>query len=260
MRRAALFGFFSFLLVIFAALPVRADDFNPPGLRADAQRYAADLHKRAPAGGNPAARKAADDQIAAAAAKNDAAALATALEARIAQGQETPKQWLDLATALLNRTPPDAKKAVAAAWNAYTATDEGPKQASALLLIAQALRTLDRLPDAVLALEHAERNGARQRHDQAASDRDAQSRRGHGAETDHRGRGRSAPRLHCVLGGPGAPAGLQPAGLGAARSAAAGHRGDARGRPALHLRPAARRARPHRAARRPARARTGFLS
>ena len=156
MRRTpvlALLGLLAFLLA--AALPARADEFSPPGLSSDAGRYTSELHKRAPAGGTPAAKRAADDLAAAALAKSDWAALATALEARIALGQETPRQWLDLANALLNRAPPDARKAAAAAWNAYSGTEEGPKQVPALLAMAQALKALDRLPDAVLALEHA---------------------------------------------------------------------------------------------------------
>ncbi len=157
MRRAPIFAWLTFAVFLLAcALPARADEFGPAGLASDAGRYATDLHKRAPAGATAAARRTADAAVEAAQTKGDAAALATALEARIALGQETPKQWLDLAGALLTRAPPDAKKAVAAAWNAYATTDEGAQQVPPLLTMAEALRRLDRLPDAVLALEHAE--------------------------------------------------------------------------------------------------------
>jgi uncharacterized protein YfaS (alpha-2-macroglobulin family) len=156
MRHAPVCLLVGLLAWLLGALPAHADEFNPPGLRGDAQRYAGELHARAPAGGTPAARRAAEDLAAAAQAKNDPAAAATALEARIALGQETPKQWLDLAGALLSRAPPDARKALAAAWNAYSDTEDGAKQVPELLVLAQALKALDRLPDAVLALQHAE--------------------------------------------------------------------------------------------------------
>jgi uncharacterized protein YfaS (alpha-2-macroglobulin family) len=143
-------------VLLLGARPLRADDFNPPGLATDAERYQADLHRHAPAGGTPAARRAAEDQAAAALARNDWTQVAEALETRIGLGQETPQQWLDLADALLHRAPPDARHAVAAAWNGYTGLPEGPKQLPALLLVAQALRALDRNADAVLALEHAQ--------------------------------------------------------------------------------------------------------
>ena len=155
MRHAPVLALAAFLGLL-AASSVRADELNLPGLQSDAQRYQSDLHKRAPAGATPAARRSAEEQAAAAAAKQDWAAAAAALEQRVALGQETPRQWLDLAHALLARTPPDPRKAVAAAWNGYGALENGPKQIPALLLIAEALRGNDRNADAVLALEHAE--------------------------------------------------------------------------------------------------------
>ena len=143
-------------LWLAAAPPARADDFAPPGLSSDAEHYASELHKRAPAGGSAAGRLNAEAQAAAALGKSDWPALASALETRISLGQETAEQWLDLANAALNLSPPQAKKAVAAAWKAYTGTEEGPAQVPPLKVLAQALRTLARLPDAVLALERAE--------------------------------------------------------------------------------------------------------
>ncbi len=145
--------------MLFASLvathPARADGFNPPGLQADAQRYAADLHKRAPAGGTSATRAAAEAQAAAAIAKPDWQAAAAALEQRIAFGGATPQQWLELARALLARTPPDARHAAAAAWNGYAGLPEGPPQTPALVRLADALHAMDRNADAVAALEHA---------------------------------------------------------------------------------------------------------
>ncbi len=142
--------------LLLAVAPARAEEFNPPGLSADAGRYQTELHKRAPAGGTPQARKAAEAAAAAAQAKSDWAAAAAALEQRVALGQDSAAQWLDLSHALLLRTPPDARKAAAAAWTGYRKLDSGPEQAPALLQLAEAMQALDRPADQVLALEHAE--------------------------------------------------------------------------------------------------------
>jgi uncharacterized protein YfaS (alpha-2-macroglobulin family) len=143
------------VLACLGAAPALADYQPPAGLPADAQRFQAELHRRAPAGATPAARHAADVQAAAARDRQDWAGAVAALEQRLALGQETPAQWLDLAAALLKITPPDAKNAAAAAWNGFSRSEDG-RQVPALLLLADALRGLDHPEQAVVALENAQ--------------------------------------------------------------------------------------------------------
>src|SRR3954470_15825255 len=102
------------VLLVLAALcsvPARADDFQLPGLSRDSDAWADTLLKRVPAGGTPQARRTAEQQAAAALQKKDFAAAAAALEQRVALGQATAAQFLDLARAYLRKTPPDPQKA-----------------------------------------------------------------------------------------------------------------------------------------------------
>ncbi len=150
---------FPVLVVLFGLLmfsAARAEEFSPPGLSADASHYQADLHKRAPAGGTPQARRAAEDAAETASVKQDWTAATAALEQRVALGQETAEQWLALSRAWLQRTPTDARKAAAAAWTGYRKLPEGPQQVPALQQLAEALKAYERPADQVLALEHAE--------------------------------------------------------------------------------------------------------
>ncbi len=146
-RRHWLAGFFLSALLCFQVVGVsaaRADDFELPGLSSDSDAYQAGLTKRHPAGGNAVLRRAAEQQAAAAAAKKDWNAVANALEERVSLGEPTGAQWLDLANAQLHRTPPDAKKALAAAWQAFGQADSGAPEIPPLLVMADALRVLDR--------------------------------------------------------------------------------------------------------------------
>jgi hypothetical protein len=90
-----------------------ADDFSLPGLEADSNAYQSTLTARFPAGGTPQARKQAEQAAAAAIRKPDWAAAAAAWETRIAQGDATPAQWLALAQAQMQRTPPEANRGAA---------------------------------------------------------------------------------------------------------------------------------------------------
>src|SRR5665213_2951964 len=99
MRR---FCLWTLLLLLCAAAPAWADEFQLPGVSNDAQAYEATLTKRFPAGGTPQARRVAEQQAATAQQNKDWAAAAAALEQRIALGEATSQQWLDLGAALMH--------------------------------------------------------------------------------------------------------------------------------------------------------------
>ena len=136
-----------------AAGPAWADGFELPGVEADANAYENALTHRFPAGGTPQARRTADAQAAAAMQAKDWNAAMTALEQRIALGDAPAKAWMDLSTAALRRTPPDAKKALSAGWQAFSAAEAGAPEIAALLQMAEALKLLDRPTRVVQTLE-----------------------------------------------------------------------------------------------------------
>ena len=143
-----------FFLAALLAPAARADDFDLPGVSADARAYETTLTKRFPAGGTPQARRTAEQQAADAFNKKDWPATITALERRIGQGDATAKQWWGLATAYLRRTPPDPQKGLFAAWRNFQESSGGEEEIPGLLLIAEALNKLDRPAQAIQALEH----------------------------------------------------------------------------------------------------------
>jgi hypothetical protein len=96
----------------------------------------------------PASPRGAAEQPAA-----SAAALAAALEERVALGEATPAQWLALARAQLRRTPPEPARALHAAWQNFAAVPAGEPEIPALLLIAEALSRLERPAQQIAALE-----------------------------------------------------------------------------------------------------------
>ena len=132
------------LLIVSAACAARAESFSLPGLQADSDAYANGLTARNPAGGTPQARMRAEQQAAEATRKRDWAAAAAAWESRIALGDASPAQWLALAEAQMRRTPPNAARALQAAWQMFSAVDTGPAQIPALALMADALGVLGR--------------------------------------------------------------------------------------------------------------------
>ena len=152
MRR---FGLLLAALLCLACGMAWADDFSLPGLEADSSAYAHTLTSRFPAGGTPQARKAAEQAAAAAIRKQDWGAAAAAWETRIAQGDSSPAQWLALAEAQMRRTPPDASRALQAAWQNFSAATAGAAEVPPLLLMAEALKVLDRPAQAIQALEAA---------------------------------------------------------------------------------------------------------
>jgi uncharacterized protein YfaS (alpha-2-macroglobulin family) len=142
------------VLLTFASLTgARADDFELPGLANDAQAYADSLSRRFPAGASAAQRRSAETQANAAVARRDWPAAVTAMEMRASQGEVGPEVWRLLANAQLRRTPPDAQKALLAAWLAFSGADPGEEEVAPLLLLAEALGKLDRNAQAVQALE-----------------------------------------------------------------------------------------------------------
>ena len=149
-------GFWLLLTVLAMVLiggPSRADDFSLPGLDADSRAYQAQLSKPFPAGGTAARRNAAEQNAAAAGVRKEWPAMAAALEQRLGMGQPSYQLWLDLATAQIRRTPPEAQKALLAAWLGFSSADAGAQEVPPLLVMADALRLLHRDAQAVEVLE-----------------------------------------------------------------------------------------------------------
>ena len=155
------------LLVVFAccalAAPVRASDYDLPGVSADANVYERGLSRTAPAGGSAAARRTASAQAASAIQRKDWAAAASALETRIGLGEASAEDWVDLAEAQLKRTPAEPQRALLAAWRAYQRAAGYKEQTAPLQLVAEALARLDRpvaLIDTLEALTEREPDNA----------------------------------------------------------------------------------------------------
>jgi uncharacterized protein YfaS (alpha-2-macroglobulin family) len=143
------------VLLLGVLTPAYAQDFELPGLGNDAGVYAATLAKQAPAGATAASRAKAEQKANEAEGRHDYAAAATAWEARIGLGEVTAGHWMALARAQMRRTPPDAQHALLAAYNAFEKSETGKPEIAPLLLMADALRTLDRPAQASMALQAA---------------------------------------------------------------------------------------------------------
>ena len=143
------------LLLAATAAPIAAWAQMPnlPGLTQDAENYRAELQRRFPAGGTPQARVAAENRAATAERTNNWAAAAAAWEERVGMAEPRPDQYLALARAQLARTPPEAARALQAAWLNFAAVPAGAPEIPSLLLMAQALARLDRLPQQLQVLE-----------------------------------------------------------------------------------------------------------
>jgi uncharacterized protein YfaS (alpha-2-macroglobulin family) len=139
--------------LLLLAGPALADEFQLPGVQSDARVYQASLTRAFPAGGTPQAKRTAELQAAAAMQKKDYPAAAAALEQRIGMGAPVPGQWLDLANVQLRKNPPDPRRALLAAWMNLRASDTGVAEIPALLVIADALRGMDRQAQAAEALQ-----------------------------------------------------------------------------------------------------------
>jgi uncharacterized protein YfaS (alpha-2-macroglobulin family) len=153
MRRSVLLVA-ALLLALFCGV-AWADEFRLPGLEADSEAYANTLTTHFPAGGTPQARRQAEQAAAAAIRRQDWAAAAGSWETRIGLGDATAAQWMALAEAEMRRTPPDANRALQAAWQNFSASDTGTAEVPSLLLMADALKALNRPAQAIQALEAA---------------------------------------------------------------------------------------------------------
>jgi uncharacterized protein YfaS (alpha-2-macroglobulin family) len=143
------------LLLLGLLLPgiAAAQSFDLPGLTRDTGAYQQEMTRRFPAGGSPAQRTAAEQRARDAAARGDLAAAAAAWEERIGLGQSNADHWLSLAQAQLNRQPPSNARALQAGWRAFQLAPYGQPEIPPLLVIAEALRRLDRPVQQIEALE-----------------------------------------------------------------------------------------------------------
>ena len=130
------------LMLLMLAIPAGAVDL--PGLSQDSALYREQLERRFPAGTTPQQRTAAESRASTAERQNNWAAAAQAWEERVAMGEAAPAQWLSLARAQLRRTPPEASRALAAAWQNFMLVPSGLPEVPSLLLAAEALQRLDR--------------------------------------------------------------------------------------------------------------------
>ncbi len=141
------------LLVALLLLAAPAAAFEIPGLDRDSSRYEQELTRRHPAGGTPQLRQAAEQRARAAMQRNDWAAAAQAWEDRVAAGQATADHWMALADVQLRRTPPEAMRALQAAWRAFMLVPGGAPEIPSLAMMAEALRRMDQPVWQIRALE-----------------------------------------------------------------------------------------------------------
>ena len=141
------------LMVLGLPLTAMAQMPDLPGVANDSERYQSELQRRFPAGGTSQARVAAENRAVAAERANNWAAAAAAWEERVGMGEPQAAQYLALARAQLARTPPEAARALQAAWLNFMAVPGGVPEIPSLLLMAQALAALDRLPQQLAVLE-----------------------------------------------------------------------------------------------------------
>ena len=140
------------LVLVFPGLAA-AQSFDLPGLGRDSGQYQQEMQRRFPAGASPQQRAAAEQRAMQAEQRSDWAAAATAWEERIGMGRPDGDQWLALARAQLNRQPPNNQRALQAAWRAFQLAPYGEPEVPSLLVIAEALRRLDRPVQQIEALE-----------------------------------------------------------------------------------------------------------
>jgi len=141
------------LTVLLLLLSPAAQAFDLPGLSRDSNQYREQLERRFPAGGSPQQRQAAETRASTAERQNNWAAASQAWEDRAALGEMTAAQWLSLARAQLRRTPPEAGRALSAAWQNFLMVPAGPPEIPSLLAVAEALQRMDRPAQQIAALE-----------------------------------------------------------------------------------------------------------
>lgn len=141
------------LLFITPVLTSPAGAFDLPGLSRDSGQYREQLERRFPAGGTGTQRQGAEQRAVAAERANNWPNAAAAWEERAGMGDVTPAQWLALARAQLRRAPPEAARALHAAWQNFMGVPAGPPEIPSLLLMAEALARMERPAQQIAALE-----------------------------------------------------------------------------------------------------------
>ncbi len=168
----------------------------------------------------------------------------------MAQGDATGKQFLDLATGYLKRTPPEPGRRCSRPGWALPNSQAGAAEIPGLLLMADALHALDRDAQAVLVwqavVERAPDNPA---YRSRWTDMQRSGRRA-GAPGADRNRHRPTARLRGIHRAAGAPLRFRAQDWVRLTPPVPEQRGDAGGRSDLCLRSAARHDDPHHAARR----------
>ncbi len=154
MRR--LLALIALLLGLAAPLAAQQLNFELPGLQRDASGYESALTRRFPAGGTPAQRNQAEQRAATAERAGNWAAAAQAWEERVGAGNATADHWMALGRAQLNRTPPEAPRAMQAAWQAFMMVPGGAPEIPSLVLISQALARQNLLAESLTALAAAQ--------------------------------------------------------------------------------------------------------
>jgi uncharacterized protein YfaS (alpha-2-macroglobulin family) len=147
-----------FFLVVFigGTSVARPAELDIPGLSADSGKYADSLISKFPTGGTPAQRRLAEQKAADGERKRDWAGAVSAWEARIGLSDATADAWMSLAQDAIRETPPDASHTLLAAYQAFELAGNTKAEIAPLLMIADALRTLDRPAQAITALEAAQ--------------------------------------------------------------------------------------------------------
>ena len=141
------------LLGLLCAAPaLHAQGFDLPGLSRDAETWQRDLTRRYPAGATAQQKVAAEQRAAQAERAGNWAAAAQAWEDRVAGGDPRPEHWLSLGRAQLQKTPPDANRALQAGWMNFQGVAAGAPEIPSLLLMAEALQRLDRPAQQIQAL------------------------------------------------------------------------------------------------------------
>ena len=147
MRRIALLILLLMPMLAAAQLP------DLPGVSTDAAGYGASMTARFPTGGTAQQRVAAENRAVAAERANNWPQAVVAWEERLGMAEPRPEQYLSLARAQLTRTPPENARALQAAWLNFMAVPGGVAEIPSLLIMAQALQRLDRLPQQLRVLE-----------------------------------------------------------------------------------------------------------
>ncbi|WP_421993878.1 hypothetical protein, partial [Roseococcus sp.] len=141
------------LILALLLLAPAAHAFDLPGLSRDSSQFREQLERRFPAGGTPQQRLAAETRATTAERQNNWAAASQAWEERAGLGEMTAPQWLALARAELRRNPPEAGRALSAAWQNFLMVPAGPPEIPSLLLVAEALQRMERPAQQIAALE-----------------------------------------------------------------------------------------------------------